>query len=207
MATHENEMLAAALTGESTALQQLLLENCARLEESIRPRIPMALRSVVDVEDVLQETFVRVFRDLASFREGNAEAFFAWVRAIADARLTDAIRAATRQKRGGGWNRAAVADVSGSFLDLVDLLSDEKRSPSRSVAAQEAINALQLAMVNLPEDQHEAIWLRHIEGLSLAEVVERMGRPDGAVRGLLHRGKAALKVALGDSAAWFSRVD
>jgi RNA polymerase sigma-70 factor (ECF subfamily) len=208
MDTGQEKLLAAAVNGDRAALQQLLLENYARLAESIRTRIPDQLRTVVDVEDILQTTFVHVFRGLSSFRDGDANSFYAWVRSIADARLTDAVRKATRQKRGGGWNRVAgeAANSSGSFLDLIHLLSNDQRSPSRSAASHEAVVALQIALAGLAEDQREAISLRHIENLTMKEVVERMGRTDAAIRGLLHRGKAALKKSLGNSSAWFSGI-
>ncbi len=208
MDTHRDELLAAAMQGDQTALQQLLMENFSRLAESIRPRIPVPLRATVDVEDILQVTFIHVFRDLSDFREGDAAAFYGWLRSIADARLADAIRTATRQKRGGGRKRveAGAASTSRSFLDLLELLSDDKRSPSRSAATHEAVGALQVALAGIPDDQREAIQLRHIENLTLEEVAERMGRTEGAVRGLLHRGKAALKKSLGNSSAWFSKI-
>ena len=177
MDTHRDELLAAAMQGDQTALQQLLMENFSRLAESIRPRIPVPLRATVDVEDILQVTFIHVFRDLSDFREGDAAAFYGWLRSIADARLADAIRTATRQKRGGGRKRveAGAASTSRSFLDLLELLSDDKRSPSRSAATHEAVGALQVALAGIPDDQREAIQLRHIENLTLEEVAERAG--------------------------------
>ncbi len=206
---HRDELLTAAMQGDEAALQQLLLADYAQLADYVRPKIPVPLRAVVDVEDILQVTFIHVFRGLASFRTGDAAAFQAWMRSIADARLTDAIRAATRQKRGGDRKRvdAGPVDTSQSFLNLLDLLSDQKRSPSRSAAAHEAVEALQVALAGLPDDQREAIWLRHIENRSLEDVVEIMGRTEAAVRGLLHRGKKALGESLGNSSAWFSRID
>ena len=204
----QDKLLADALRGDQIALQQLLLHNYTRLADSIRTRVPASLRTVVDVDDVLQSTFIQVFRGLSGFRDGDAEAFFAWMRSIAAARLKDAIRSATRKKRGGDWRRLepGVANSTGSLLDLIDLLSDQRRSPSGSVAAHEAIVALQVALAGLPEDQRQAIRLRHIESLTIEEVVEKMGRTEGAVRGLLHRGKASLKKSIGNSSAWFSRI-
>lgn len=204
----QDKLLADALRGDQIALQQLLLHNYTRLADSIRTRVPAPLRPVVDVDDVLQSTFIQVFRGLSDFRDGDAEAFFAWMRSIATARLKDAIRSATRKKRGGNWRRLQhrVANSSGSLLDLIQLLSDQRRSPSGSVAAHEAIVALQVALAGLPEDQRQAIRLRHIESLTIEEVVQKMGRTEGAVRGLLHRGKASLKESLGNSSAWFSRI-
>lgn len=208
METDQEKLLAAALQGDSIALQQMLLQRYEQLTVLIREKIPAPLQSAVDVEDVLQMTFVQVFRGLAKFTEGDSEAFYAWVRAIADAKAVDAIRNATRKKRGGDWRRVEhmPANASESVLDLMLLLSDGRRTPSSSVATHEAIAALQIALAGLPEDQREAIRLRHIDCLTMEEVVEKMERSEGAVRGLLHRGKSSLKKSLGNSSAWFSKT-
>lgn len=208
METDQEKLLAAAVQGDPIALQQLLLERYEQLAGMIRERIPAPLRTVVDAEDILQTTFVQVFRGLSSFTEGDSDAFFAWVRSIAEAKVTDAIRNATRKKRGGDWRRIehCAENTTESFVDLILLLSDQRRTPSRSAATHEAVAALQIALAKLPEDQREAIWLRHIECLTMEEVVERMERSEGAVRGLLHRGKASLKKSLGSSSTWFSRI-
>lgn len=198
-----------AMGGDTVALQQLLLARYDALAGMIRTRIPASLRSVVDVDDVLQMTFVQVFKGISTFKDGNATAFFAWVRSIAEARLADAIRMATRQKRGGDWNRVreAGANASASYIDLLTLLADEdRRSPSRSAAAHEAVVALQVAVAGLPDDQREAIQLRYIECLTLDEVVQKMGRSEAAIRGLLHRGKATLKTSMGQPSTWFSQT-
>lgn len=203
MSADQDELLAAAMNGQPATLQQLLLKNYDSLAAHLRPRIPAQLQATVDVEDILQVTFIHVFRDFSTFRGNDASAFQAWMRVIADARLVDAIRTATRKKRGG--EHSPVSAVQ-SFLDLLDLLSDRERSPSQQAAVHEAVDALQYAVAGLPEDQQEVIWLRYIENLTLEEVAHTVGRTEDAVRGLLHRGKAALKKVMGNSSAWFSKL-
>lgn len=209
MKNNQEKLLQSALNGDQAALQQLLVENYSNLSHALRRRIPSALQTTIDEEDIMQSTFVGVFRNLDKFQEGGVEAFFAWVRSIAYARVNDAIRSATRQKRGGGWNKAQgdVVQSAQSYLDLVQLLSDDRRSPSKSAAAHEAVSALQVALASLPEDQRQAVFLRHVEQLTMAEVVEEMGRTEAAVRGLLHRGKEALRRSMGRSSTWFSRME
>ena len=131
------------------------------------------------------------------------------MRAIADARLSDTIRAAMRKKRGGDRIdvQPTTPDASASFLNLLNQLSAHGRSPGSSAAAHEAVDALQVALASLPDDQRQAVWLHHIGNLTLEEVVEKMKRTEPAIRGLLHRGKKALRQSLGKSSAWFSRTD
>ncbi len=209
MDADQDQLLSTAMQGNQSSLQRLLLANYEGLAEQLRHRIPMQLRATVDVEDILQVTFMHVFRDFSNFQGVEASAFRGWVRTIADARLVDAIRAATRQKRGRDRNRLENSPVSTSqsFMKLLDLLSDQKRSPSQSVAANEAVEALRIAVAGLPQDQRDVVWARFIENLTLDEVAEQVGRTEAAVRGLLHRGKLALKKSMGNSSAWFSKLD
>jgi RNA polymerase sigma-70 factor (ECF subfamily) len=61
----------------------------------------------------------------------------------------------------------------------------------------EAALALLDALHSLPETQAEAIRLRYLEGLTLAEIVDRMDKSETAVAGLLKRGLAKLRTTLG----------
>ncbi|MDA9859500.1 RNA polymerase sigma factor [Rubripirellula sp.] len=208
METNKDALLEVALQGDKIALQQLLISRYEQLAILIRARIPAQLCSVLDVDDILQITFIHVFRGISNFKAGDADAFHAWVRSIAEAKVTDAIRSATRKKRGGGWKRidAGVASSSESLLDFILLLSDERRSPSQSAATHEAVVALKIALAGLPEDQREAITLRYIDCLTIEEVIDQLNKSEPAVRGLLHRGKLSLKQSLGQSSTWFSKT-
>ena len=54
------------------------------------------------------------------------------------------------------------------------------------------------ALQTLPEAQREAVRLRHLEGCSLAQIAERLGRTEAATAGLLKRGLAKLREKLKD---------
>ncbi len=114
------------LTGNQALLRRLLLANYEGLTEQMRPRIPVQLRTTIDVEDILQVAFLHVFRDFSTFQGAGSSAFRGWARTIADARLAEAIRSATRQDRGAGRNRLenSSASTSPSFLNLLDVRLD-----------------------------------------------------------------------------------
>ena len=205
--TSEHQLIAQAASGDYVALERLLLANYDRLARSIGPKLPTSVQQVIDVDDILQQTFLQVFRDIRSFEAQSGASFFNWVRTIAENRLLDTIKGLKRKKRGGEHHRArAGEDGQGSSIkDLVEMLSAHGHSPSRSFARHEAIQAVQIGLASLPDDQREAIRLRFIGGKSLEEVADIMECTKAAVRGLIYRGKQELHDAMGRSSRWLSK--
>jgi RNA polymerase sigma-70 factor (ECF subfamily) len=60
----------------------------------------------------------------------------------------------------------------------------------------ERARCLREALEQLPEQQREVLVLRHIVGLTPGEIAKRLGRTEGSVHGLHHRGRGALRGAL-----------
>ena len=66
------------------------------------------------------------------------------------------------------------------------------------VARRDARDAWASLLATLPPAQRIAIVLRHVDGLSYAEMAEALGRPEGTLKAQVHRGLATLRAALGD---------
>ena len=99
----------------------------------------------------------------------------------------------------------AAYEPQSSLTEFVDLLLDSRRSPSHCAARQEAAREVQIKLAALPDDQRQAITCRYLQGRSLEETADLMARTPAAIRGLLHRGKAALRVEMGATSKWFTR--
>lgn len=203
----EFNLVSRAVSGEPLALERLLLDHHRDLLQRIQDRVPASLRSTFSAEDLLQETFADVFRDIRQFRPGGAGSFSRWLETIADHRVLDAIRANRADKRGGG--RAPVeasprVDDSAVFT-LLDIVAVHERTPSRSAAGHEAIAAVQAAIGRLKPDYRDAIRMRYIEGLSVAETAAQMDRTERAVHKLCSRGLQKLRESLGEASKFLSR--
>ena len=59
--------------------------------------------------------------------------------------------------------------------------------------ASSASQCLRAALMHLPPEQREVLVLRHLVGLSPGEIAERLGKTEGSIHGLHHRGRAALQ--------------
>jgi RNA polymerase sigma-70 factor (ECF subfamily) len=203
----EQDLVAKAIAGDRLALEQLLLVHHRRLASHIERKIPSDCRSIVDAEDVLQMTFVEVFQRIESFDPNGPNGFSGWLTMIAEHRLLDHLKVLNAAKRGGG-RRALTPHVDAEATTVVDLLgvvAINEHTPSRSVARRQAVSAIQVALAGLKDDYRQAIRLRHIEGLPVAEVAKKMNRTERAVHMLCNRGLKELKEAMGRASQFLSR--
>lgn len=200
----QRELLQAAVGGDRVALERLLLTHYSRLERHVAAQLPESAQSVISAEDILQEAFVQVFRDIHTFDVDGAVSLGAWLRAIVDHRLTDALRKLRAIKRGAGFHRMQNEPVRSSLGELTAQLMGDEERPSQLLARDEAVQAVQVRLAGLPDDQQEAIRLRYLNQQSLESVAEAMQRSPAAVRGLVHRAKASLREMLGRTSRWWS---
>ena len=205
METLDQGLVRQAIEGDRLALERLLAMHAFQLSNHLKPRMPSSLRGVIDVEDVIQQTFLQAYRDIKSFQPYHQCSFYAWLRGIADNRLLDCVREMKRKKRGGDFHRVQHPQNAGSSLaDILETIVGNRRSPSQSVAVHEAEAALRVGLSALPRDQQEAVQRHCLQGQSLQEVADAMGRSPGAIRALVHRAKTKLREEI-DRSAIFSR--
>jgi RNA polymerase sigma-70 factor (ECF subfamily) len=204
----QRELIQQAVAGDQPALEELLLAHCDALADHVRPKLAGPLQSLICVEDILQETFYRAFQQIGRFQPQTDQSFLAWLKTIAESRILDAIKHQKRRKRGGGMHRVEVAQdaFSSTVADLMAVLADEdNKSPSRIVATDEAVQAMQVAIASLPEEQRQAVLLRFFRQKSLEEAGAEMNRSPDAVRGLLRRAKLTLRQRMQRTSIWLSK--
>jgi RNA polymerase sigma-70 factor (ECF subfamily) len=192
-------LIARTTAGDHVALERLLLTHYDALLRHIERRLPASIQGVVSPQDVLQQAFIAVFRHVGQFRGDSPTAFYSWLKTIAEHAVRDAVKTAQRKKRGAGIRQihaSQPADAS-TVTNLADRLSQPAPTPSQSVARREVVQAVQIAMANLPEDYQRAVRLRYFDGKSVEQAAEAMGRSPGAVRGLIDRAKGKLRAAIG----------
>ncbi|MCA9243820.1 MAG: sigma-70 family RNA polymerase sigma factor [Phycisphaerales bacterium] len=207
MAEHVDiSRIQAASSGDRAALEEILLHYYDNVVERLRPKLPADLQGVIAFEDVMQEACADVARSIDKFTAEDGAAFLAWFGRIAENRLIDLARAQRAAKRGGGRQQVqADANVVSSVEDLLTMLAVNERSPSRSMAGHEAVDAVRTALAGIREEYREAIKLRYLEGLSVGEIAEKLDKTKAAVNMLLHRGLGQMRDALGSDSAFFSK--
>jgi RNA polymerase sigma-70 factor (ECF subfamily) len=129
--------------------------------------------SVTLAEDLTSETFFRALRSMSSFRWQGKD-FGAWLMTIARNLTTDHYKA--------GRTRLEQTTEDMSTLDSTT------DGPEGAVLAQLTNEALLEALSQLPNEQRECLVMRFLQGLSIAETADVLGRSAGAVKQLQLRG-------------------
>lgn len=163
-----------------------------------RVRLDPMVRAKVGASDVVQQTLLEAHRDLAQFRGRTVGEKAKWLRQILARNLANVVRDLRRDKRDVAREQPMQTALDESASRLEAWLAAEQSSPSQHVERQERAVRLAEALATLPENQREAVVLRHWHGCSLAEIGERLGCTTAAVTGLLHRGLRKLRQQLHD---------
>jgi RNA polymerase sigma-70 factor (ECF subfamily) len=133
-----------------------------------------------DAEDLTQDTFIRVFRSLASFKPGTFEG---WLHRITTNLFLDMVRRRGRLRME-------------SLPEDTDRLAGDAPDPEHVFDVNHLDPALQAALDELAPDFRVAVVLCDVEGLSYEEIGATLGVKLGTVRSRIHRGRSALRVAL-----------
>ena len=157
------------------------------------------LQGKFDASDIVQQTLVRALDGLPQLKgTGDAEVA-AWLREILARQLANAVRDLGRQKRDAMRERSLELALDQSASRLETFLATADPSPSQQAQRSEQVLLLADALAALPDAQREAIVGHHLEGRTLAEVGNQLGRSPVAVAGLIKRGLRALRLRLQDS--------
>lgn len=164
------EIVTRVAAGERALFETLVRRHNQRMYRAARA----VTRSDADAEDVLQQAWLNVFRNLGRFR-GDA-AFATWATRIA---VNEAI-AVTRK-------RPIVAEVT----DMPSELTPEIQLDRAQLGA-----LLERCLATIPQGNREVMVLRDVLEMDTAETAACLGLSEEAVRVRLHRGRAAVAAVL-----------
>ncbi len=138
-----------------------------------------------DIPDVAQESFIKAYRSLPSFRGDSA--FYTWLFRIAINTAKNHLSAAGR--------RPPNQDIDAVEAESFELGSNLKEltNPENVALSDELKRTIFSALSELPDDLKSAITLREIEGLSYEEIAHVMQTPVGTVRSRIFRARDAIE--------------
>src|SRR5690606_17294209 len=143
------------------------------------------IRDPAEVEDVAQETFIKAYRALGSFRGDSA--FYTWLYRIG---INTAKNYLVSQGRRAPTSTGFDSEEAEGFEDAYQLR--DINTPERLMMTRQIGETVEEAMAALPEELRTAIMLREIEGPSYEEIAGIMDCPIGTVRSRIFRAREAI---------------
>lgn len=177
--TGEEAVIAKAVAGDLTAFNQLVL-TYQNLAYSVAYR---TLQDDAAAADVVQESFIKAFRAIATFQGGS---FKSWIIRIVANSCYDLLR--SRQRK-----------ATDSLDDLVEneeyapYLEDRAANPHAHVEQMELGELIERSFATLPADQRLVLTLCDVHGYSYEEIAEIIQTPMGTVKSRINRARSRVR--------------
>ena len=177
----DQQLVVRAQHGDQKAFGLLV----SKYQRKLARLLSRLIRDPAEVEDVAQETFIKAYRALGSFRGDSA--FYTWLYRIG---INTAKNYLVSQGRRAPTRTDFDSEAAETFEDG-DLLRDIN-TPERMLLSKQIGETVNSAMEALPEDLRTAIMLREIEGMSYEDIAKMMDCPIGTVRSRIFRAREAV---------------
>lgn len=154
-----------AKTGDLDAIRYLYVVYANNIYGYVRSIV----RDDHEAEDITQHVFTKLMTAIVKYDDRGVP-FAAWLLRLA--------------------RNVAVDHVRANRLTPTETIIDPDTSSGADLDRAETVRS---ALATLPEEQRKVVILRHVVGLTPGEIAEQMGRTEGSIHGLHHRGRRALQ--------------
>jgi len=132
-----------------------------------------------DIEEILHDTFISALDSLPLFRFNSS--FLTWLKAIASHEITDFYR------------KKKIKTIVFSRFPFLEKLVAKALSPELALQEKEAKEKIFKTFKNLTEGYRQILRLKYIEGLSMAQISQKLGKSVKAVESQLFRARQAFQ--------------
>ena len=181
-AAEDRTLATWASQGDTEAFTELV-----RRHSNVVYRMALRMLGGEDAQDASQEVWVRVWRYIKGFR--GESAFSTWLYRIT---MNTCLNVRQREVR-----RQQVWEY-GDELPYLPEPPKGEADPEAVTLSAERREELLAALLLVRAEHRAALMLRHMEGLSYAEIAEVLGVPVGSAKGWVSRGRAAMLIALAE---------
>jgi RNA polymerase sigma-70 factor, ECF subfamily len=188
MSAEERALISRASRGDVDAFSKLVSAHSALVRG-----VTLRMLGDQEAQDASQEVWVRVWANMKSFRGDSA--FSTWLY-----RVTVNTCLSLRRKE----SRRRTREVEEELAHLS--ISSGDGDPEEAALDAERREEIQVALGSVRAEHRAAMVMRHMEGLSCAEISEALGVPNGTVKGWASRGRTAMLAALTQNSASADRI-
>jgi RNA polymerase sigma-70 factor (ECF subfamily) len=176
----DQQLVERVQSGDKRAFDVLVL----KYQHRIYSLVSRFIRDPDEVQDVVQESFIKAYRALPGFR--GESAFFTWLYRIAINTAKNYLVSRSRRPPGADVDveDAEYFESAGALRDLA--------GPENLLMTEQLRGVIDRAIAALPEDLRTALTLREFDGLSYEEIAEVMRCPVGTVRSRIFRAREAV---------------
>lgn len=180
--------IAAVQDGDGPAFERLVVKYQNRI-------FNLAFRMLnqrEEAEELAQEIFLKVYRQLSSFRGDSL--FSTWLYQVASNHCKNRIKYLQRRKQ--NLHDSIDKPIQTEEGQVERSIPDSSRVPEDLVDRKQIQNLVAEKIATLPENYREVVILRDIQGLSYEEIAKITGTAEGTVKSRLHRARQELKERL-----------
>ena len=177
----DRHLAVRASRGDSEAFAKLVRDH-----SSLVYRVALRISGAEQAPDASQEVWIRVWRNIGKFRGDSA--FTTWLY-----KITVNTCLTARRKEARRWERELDEEVP--FLPEP---RGGEADPEAAALSGERRAEIEAAFEHIRAEHRAALILRHMEGLSYAEISEVLDVPEGTAKGWVSRGRAALLIVLSE---------
>ena len=170
-----NLLVDRAISGDADAFGRLYDMHVDRVYRHVYYRVG----TIEDAEDLTQQVFIKAWQAIGRYKKTSSP-FLAWLIKISHNLVIDFYR----------------SKKSETYADFDVVATKPETDPAHLAEAQFSKQEIRGAINKLHGDQQHVILMRFIEDFSYAEIAAALGKSEGAIRVILHRGLAKLKTIM-----------
>lgn len=173
----DHELVRLARDGDMRAFEALMV----KYQRRVARHVTRWVKRPSDVEDVVQDVFIKAYRGLASFK--GESSFYTWIYQIA---RNTSFNFVTRQQKHVVLRDDMASDDAPDFEESV---GSDHEDPERGMLARQISDTVEAAMKRLQPDLAEALILYEVEGKPYKEIAQMLQIPIGTVRTRIFRAR------------------
>ncbi len=188
-ALDEAALIRAAQQGDHSAFERLV----QAYDQNVLKLALNLLRSPEDASDIYQEAFLRVYRNLHTFRFDCS--FHTWLYRIVTNLCLDHLR-----KRKVRKEEATVVQTADGPIDRMEVVAEERAegNPQRQLMSEQVARRIRSVLEELTPRERIVFEMRHYQGLRLRAIGDVLGTSEEAAKNCLFRATQKMRAALGD---------